>query len=66
MKHKSCPFCGSNLLSVEYLYPAWGGDEKEAHVVCDECAASSPVYIWDQRGKESVKAPMKETMAQAS
>ncbi|MDG3085949.1 hypothetical protein P7F88_07500 [Vibrio hannami] len=53
MKHKSCPFCGSNTLSIEYLYPAWGGDEKEAHVVCDECAASSPMYIWDNRGKSS-------------
>jgi C4-type Zn-finger protein len=47
MKRKSCPFCGSTLLSVEQLYPAWGGSVKETHVVCDECACSAPVYIWD-------------------
>lgn len=47
MKRKTCPFCGSTNLSVEELYPAWGGSIKEAHVVCDECACSAPVYVWD-------------------
>ncbi len=49
MKHKPCPFCENKKLSIEYLYPAWGGDEKEVHIVCDECASSSPIYIWNMR-----------------
>lgn len=49
MNDKQCPFCGSQKLSVEYLAPAWGGLKKEAHIVCDECASSSPVYIWNHR-----------------
>lgn len=49
MQNKSCPFCGSSQLSIEYSKPAWGGTKKEAHVVCDDCASSSPIYIWNQR-----------------
>lgn len=52
MNDKQCPFCGSQTLSVEYLVPAWGGssnEKKEAHIVCDECASSSPIYIWNNR-----------------
>ncbi|WCE32341.1 hypothetical protein [Vibrio sp. SCSIO 43137] len=49
MSHKQCPFCGSRKLSLEYLRSAWGSEEKEAHIVCDDCASSSPVYIWDLR-----------------
>ena len=53
MNHKSCPFCGNKKLSVEYLYSAWGSDEKEVHIVCDECASSSPVYVWNMRKNEN-------------
>lgn len=46
MKYQPCPFCGSTMLSIENLRSAWGGKQKEPHVVCDNCATSSPTYIW--------------------
>lgn len=52
-KNKSCPFCGSQHLSIELIVPAWGSSEKEAHIVCDECAGSAPCYIWNARKEQS-------------
>ncbi|MDH5917608.1 hypothetical protein [Vibrio splendidus] len=48
-KPKPCPFCGSKLLAVAWVQPLWGDEKKEATIVCNDCAASAPVYIWDTR-----------------
>lgn len=50
MPTKSCPFCGSTLLSKESRIPSWGSDLPEDTIVCNDCAATAPVYIWDLRG----------------
>jgi len=65
MSHKQCPFCGSRKLSLEYLNSAWGGEEKEAHIVCDDCASASPVYIWDLRHINSKQASTVHTQNNA-
>jgi hypothetical protein len=49
-----CPFCASVQLSVEELKSAWGTGDSEDHVVCDDCAASAPKDVWnDKKGSEN-------------
>ncbi|WED25208.1 hypothetical protein L3V77_08915 [Vibrio sp. DW001] len=43
-----CPFCGSCHLSLLSQIPIWGGEEKELHIICDDCACSAPEYVWTQ------------------
>lgn len=50
---KCCPFCGSRLLSTESRLPPWGSNMPEETIVCDDCAASAPKYIWDLRHDSS-------------
>lgn len=49
MKLLSCPFCAGDNLSVEIRASAWNEQEEEAHVICNDCACMSPVYIWNRR-----------------
>ena len=49
---KPCPFCKSITLSVEELSSAWGTGKSEDHVICDNCASSAPVVIWNERPAE--------------
>ncbi len=47
--YRACPFCDSRHLSVESKTNAWNSQDRELHVVCNDCASSSPIYIWNQR-----------------
>ncbi|KAB1458281.1 hypothetical protein F7O85_11305 [Vibrio panuliri] len=49
MKLESCPFCGSYHLSVEMKASAWNDKHQELHIVCNDCACMTPVYIWNRR-----------------
>lgn len=49
MTLKSCPFCGSNHLSIELKPSGWNIKHVEDHVVCSDCACMSPLYIWNMR-----------------
>ena len=46
---EKCPFCGSILLSVELIVPVWGESNPEQTIVCDDCAASAPYFVWNTR-----------------
>lgn len=48
MRVKACPFCDGEDLSLQRMISAWGSKEKELHMVCNNCAASAPFYIWLQ------------------
>lgn len=49
---KSCPFCGGNNLASESRIPVWGSRLKEFHIVCNDCASSAPIYVWNLRAKK--------------
>ncbi|WP_375753672.1 hypothetical protein [Vibrio sp. HN007] len=49
MKTRACPFCSGIDLSLEWIESAWGSEDKELHIVCNNCAASAPAYIWNQQ-----------------
>ncbi len=46
---EDCPFCGSSLLTTEWIVPPWGAASPELLVVCNDCAASAPSYVWNSR-----------------
>ena len=52
MKLEKCPFCGSLHLSIEMRASAWNNQDMESHVICNDCACMSPVYIWNKRYPE--------------
>lgn len=54
MQIKPCPFCGSQLISIELRESPWGAKTKEAHHVCNDCACSAPSYIWNLRTENKV------------
>lgn len=57
---KPCPFCKSKTLSVEELKSAWGTGGAEEHVICDDCASSSPLDIWNDRPAEKEQSELLE------
>ncbi|AYV24789.1 hypothetical protein ECB94_26525 [Vibrio mediterranei] len=50
---KACPFCGSNMLLVEWRTSAWNERYSDWHVICQDCACSAPIYIWNRRHNSS-------------
>ena len=53
MKLEQCPFCGSHHLSVEMKDSSWDPRYSELHVICNDCACMSPIYIWNNRHKNN-------------
>ena len=43
---KPCPFCGSNRISVEYLY-------FRPYIICEKCHAQIPCYNTHPKAKEA-------------
>ncbi|WFB46611.1 hypothetical protein [Vibrio coralliilyticus] len=31
---------------------AWNSNELEHHIICNDCASSGPVYIWNTRAED--------------
>ncbi|WP_085058158.1 Lar family restriction alleviation protein [Vibrio coralliilyticus] len=67
MNLKPCPFCGSTHLVKEIKPSAWNSNELEHHIICNDCASSGPVYIWNARvedqGLRSEKMPARKQSA---
>ncbi len=53
MFNEECPLCGSLNLSITIIKPVWGSEEKEVHVVCNDCACNAPYYSWKLLQKEN-------------
>ncbi|WCE31903.1 hypothetical protein [Vibrio sp. SCSIO 43137] len=54
-----CPFCHSTNQSVEIKPSAWDAKTEEPHIICNDCAASAPVYIWQRLGSEEAENEVK-------
>lgn len=57
---KECPFCGSKMLTLKSKFSAWDETDRELHIICQDCACSAPVYIWNKRTFEKSAASLQK------